>query len=99
MGMSRSRGRRFCQAVSDEAGGLTGRWVPLISVSQRLGLDIDRAGILAEECELAGWVRHDRSHLPIDKRSGAPPARVMLSPDGWDLLRKPSARIWRAGRR
>jgi hypothetical protein len=44
-------------------------------------------------------VRHDRSHLPIDKRSGAPPARVMLSPDGWDLLRKPSARFWRAGRR
>jgi hypothetical protein len=87
MAISRSRARQFCQAVSDEAGGRVGRWVPLTSVGQRLELDIDRAVILTDECELAGWVRHDRSHLPTDKRSGSPPAMVTLSSEGWDLIR------------
>lgn len=86
MALSRSRARQFCQAVHDEAGGRINRWVGIVEVGKRLGLEPGPAIVLADDCELAGWVRHDRSHLRPPKRNAGLPARVTLSGEGWELL-------------
>src|SRR4051794_17114930 len=54
MPVPRSRARQFCQAVSDEASGRVGRWVDIAAVGERLRLDLDRAIVLADDCEQAG---------------------------------------------
>jgi len=76
MPVTRSRARQFCQAVSDEAGGRVGRWVDIAAVGERLGLGLDRAIVLAEDCELAGFVTHDRSYFAQPKRGRELPHSV-----------------------
>ena len=90
--LSRSRARQFCQAVSAEAGGRVGRWVDIAAVGERLGLGLDRAIVLAEDCELAGFVTHDRSYFAQPKRGRELPHSVTLSAEGWNLIRKPTPR-------
>jgi hypothetical protein len=97
MALPRSRARRFCHAVHDEADGRVGRWVSIEAVGKRLGLEPGPAIVLADDCDLAGWVRHDRSHMATSERGRALPHSVTLSDKGWELIRtkarpRPSAR-------
>src|SRR4051794_2409662 len=89
---ARSRARQFCQGVLDVADGRVGRWVLIAEVAEQLGLSLDVATVLADDCELAGWVRHDRSHLAPTKRAQDLPHSVTLSAEGWNLIRKPTPR-------
>jgi hypothetical protein len=86
MAVSRSSARQFCQAVYDETGGRVGRWVSIAAVGARLNLDADRTIVSADDCEIAGWVRHDRSHLASPQRGQTLPHSVMLSAEGRELV-------------
>jgi hypothetical protein len=72
--------------VPAPASSGVGRWVDIAAVGERLGLDLDRAIVLADDCEQAGWARHDRSHMPPAKRGAALPHSVTLSDAGWELM-------------
>jgi hypothetical protein len=70
-----------------QSWGRVNRWVGIEEVGRRLGLERGPAIVLADDCALAGWVRHDRSHLPDSTRGAVLPARVSLSGEGWGLIR------------
>jgi hypothetical protein len=52
----------------------------------RLGLEPGPAIMLANDCELAGWVKQDRSHMAAAERGRALPHSVTLSDKGWELI-------------
>jgi hypothetical protein len=85
MALTRSRARLFCQAVSDEAEGRVDRWVSIEAVGKRLGLEAGPAIVLADDCELAGWVKHDRSHMAAERGRDLPHS-VTLSDKGCELI-------------
>jgi hypothetical protein len=68
-----------------------GCWVSIEAVGDRLGLEPGPAIGLADDCELAGWVRHDRSHMGACERGRALPHSVTLSGKGWELIRAKAA--------
>jgi hypothetical protein len=60
--MPASRSRRFCQALLEETGGEVLRWASIDSVADRLGMDPDKAAVLAAELDDAGLVRVGGGH-------------------------------------
>jgi hypothetical protein len=79
------------------------RWVSIETVGKRLGLEVGPAIVLADDCELAGLVKHDRSHMAASERGRALPHSVTLSDKGagsWCRSRRelaPSANSASAG--
>jgi hypothetical protein len=90
MTVTRPSARQFCQGVLDVADGRVGRWVSIADVAEQLGLSLDVATVLADDCGVTGWVRHDRSHLAATMRAQDRPHSVTLSAEGWNLIRKPT---------
>lgn len=87
--LSTERAQRFCRAVAAETGARRNWWVSIQSVADRLGLEVDEATVLADDCAQAGLVSHDQSqHTAADRRMTTLPHSVSMAADGWDLVRR-----------
>lgn len=78
---------QFCRALAEETGTRSNWWVSIHKLADRLGLDVDRATVLAGECERAGYIQHDQSQSTKPERAKATPLHsVTLMPGGRALL-------------
>jgi Mn-dependent DtxR family transcriptional regulator len=78
--MAASHSRRFCQALLEETRGEVLRWATIDSVADRLGMDPDKAAVLAAELDEQGMVRVGGGHS------------VWLTEAGRQLVKTPAAR-------
>jgi hypothetical protein len=52
--------RRFCEALTEECKGRPETWsVAIDNIAKRLGITLEEAIVLADDCHQAGLVRHD----------------------------------------
>jgi hypothetical protein len=78
------RYRRFCEALAEESKGRPVPWSMAIdTIAKRLGISIDEAIVLADDCQLAGLYRHD---VPEHMRGKRLPHSVTLAAEWWKLL-------------
>ena len=74
---------QFCRALAEETGTRSNWWVSIHKLADRLDLDVDRATVLADECEKAGYIQHDQSQSTRPERAKATPLHsVTLMPGG-----------------
>jgi hypothetical protein len=61
--------RRFCEALARRSAGRRPPWwVAIADVGHDLGLGLDAAIALADDCAAAGYVLHDMSGTPKSAR-------------------------------
>lgn len=78
---------QFCRALAEETGTRPNWWVSIHKLADRLGLDVDRATMLAKECEKTGYIQHDQSQSTKPERAKTtPPHSVTLVPGGRALF-------------
>jgi hypothetical protein len=59
--------------------------VAIDTIAKRLGISSNEAIVLADDCQLAGLVRHE---VPEHMRGRRLPHSVTLGAEGWKLLRR-----------
>jgi hypothetical protein len=70
----------------ETAGRRIGWWTSIDAVARRLGLTLDEATVLADDCAQAGYVAHDMSSPAADhRRSRDLPHSVTLTATGQSL--------------
>jgi hypothetical protein len=86
--------RRFCEALHKASAGRPAPWwTSIVEVARRMGLDVDCATALADECAIAGYVQHDQSQsTKAARRRNELPHSVTLMPGGRALLERPRNR-------
>ena len=60
--MTASRSHAFCKALAEETGRRVNRYASIDSVTDRLGMDPNKAAVLAAELDDAGQVRVGGGH-------------------------------------
>jgi hypothetical protein len=81
--MAALHSRRFCQALLEETRGEVLRWASIDSVADRLGMDPNKAAVLAAELEARNLVKVGGGHSVWLTETGR---QMLKSPDG----RRPS---------